>query len=258
MDIEREFEDRLEMAAHKLAISNAMGEQVPAENITGDWDIYGPDYLDLREVTLRESWKEGKRFDFRHYKNGTLRIMELSDDALVSTMDATGALWLDGFEYDWHIPINVHQVASTEVRAYQAIKRKKIGRDSGNSEVGVGFYFLGNGYLKLKIPSISLRNQEEWGRYTTLYGINRSIHPRDQDATYQRLQRLPQGEPGHEFMRISRHTPEATPGPSTARQAMQERAGGPSNAIYIHEDTPGATPGPSTEVQSPEYRLFGT
>jgi hypothetical protein len=43
-----------------------------------------------------------------------LSIMELNDDALVSNMDATGALWLDDFEYDWHIPINVHQIASTK------------------------------------------------------------------------------------------------------------------------------------------------
>jgi hypothetical protein len=114
MDIEREYEDRIEMAARRLAISNARGDQVQAGSIVGDWDIYGPDYLDLREVELRKSWKEGKRFDFRHYKNGTLSIMELNDDTLVSNMDATGALWLDDFEYDWHIPINVHQIASTK------------------------------------------------------------------------------------------------------------------------------------------------
>jgi hypothetical protein len=122
--------------------------------------------------------------------------MELNDDALVSNMDATGALWVDDFEYDLHIPINVHQIASTKVRSYQAIKRRKYGRDSRNSKVGAGFYFLVNGYLKLKIPSISLRNQEEWGGYTTLYGLDRVTHPRDQDETYQKLQRLPQGEPG--------------------------------------------------------------
>jgi hypothetical protein len=114
--------------------------------------------------------------------------------------------------------------------------------------------------LKLKIPSISLRNQEEWGGYTTLYGVDRVTRPRDQDETYQKLQRLPQGKPGQEFMRISRHTPEATPGRSTARQPTEQNlsAAGPSNDyVFMFEHTPGTTPGPSTVRQPMQESTSG-
>jgi hypothetical protein len=37
MDIEREYEDRIEMAARRLAISKARRDQVQAGSIVGDW-----------------------------------------------------------------------------------------------------------------------------------------------------------------------------------------------------------------------------
>jgi hypothetical protein len=77
------YEDRIEMVEHELAVNTARGDQAQACDVLGNWDIYGPDYLDLREITLRKSWEEEKCFDFRHYKRGILNIVQLSDDALV-------------------------------------------------------------------------------------------------------------------------------------------------------------------------------
>jgi hypothetical protein len=96
-----------------------------AGDILGDWDISSPDYLDLREVMLRDSWQEGRRFNFYHYKQGALSVIENPEDALVSSMNTTGALWLDGLKEDWQIPLNVYQVASTEVQPYRALRPGK-------------------------------------------------------------------------------------------------------------------------------------
>jgi hypothetical protein len=61
-------------------------------------------------------------------------------------------------------------------------------------------------------------------------------------------------------MRISRHTPEATPRPSTAKQPTEQNlsAVGPSNDyVFMFEHTPETTPGPSTVRQPMQESASG-
>jgi hypothetical protein len=88
-----------------------------------------------------------------------------------------GLLHLDGFENDWRIYLDVPQLAIHEVRqcTATAVKPSLACREPSTSEVQVGMYFLGDGYMKIKVPSISLAGPEGWNRHVVLYGVREDV-----------------------------------------------------------------------------------
>jgi hypothetical protein len=76
--------------------------------------------------------------------------------------------------------LNLPKLASLELRALQGIRKNYKG--SGNAEVRLGIYFLGNGYLKMRIPGIYIAGKKEWRRHITLYGVNRTSSPREVES----------------------------------------------------------------------------
>jgi hypothetical protein len=173
---EEHYEELIEGIEDDLRLKLQVGMHVPAGDIRGEWDIHSPNYLDPRKVDRRPLSWGGEFYDFRNFKRGKLSIGNVGGEGLVKTLDVIGLLDLDGFEEVWRIPMNIPQFASGEVQPVQAIRKRDGYSGHKDSEVQLGFWFLGNGYLKFKIPAISLSGIEEAGRFITLYGINRSVH----------------------------------------------------------------------------------
>jgi hypothetical protein len=177
MAVEEQYEEKVETVQHELRLKLSNGEQVLAENLRGIWNIYSPRYLDLCEAKSRPSqWDTGLCRNYSNWQAGTLKIGDEYGDASIFGTDTVGLLHLDGFENDWRIYINTPQLATLETRQCTAVKQASSGRGPRRAEVQIGVYFLGDGCLKIKVPSISLAGQEEWNRYVVLYGVHEQVH----------------------------------------------------------------------------------
>jgi hypothetical protein len=176
--IEERFEQEVEMVQHELGLKIQSGEQVPVCNLRGVWNLYSPNYLNLREVGSRKTQlATEKHRHYRDWERGTFKIGNEYGEASTFGTDTLGLLHLDGFKNDWRIYLNVPQLATHEVRqcTATAVKPSLARREPSTSEVQVGMYFLGNGYMKIKVPSISLAGPEEWSRHVVLYGVREDV-----------------------------------------------------------------------------------
>jgi hypothetical protein len=172
MAVEEQYEEKVETLQSELRLKLHSGEQVLIGNVRGVWNMYSPRYLDLREVNSRQKrWATGSSRNYNDWKTGTLKVGDEYGDASTFGTDTVGSLHLDGFENDWHVYMNIPQLATLETRMCTAVKQASSGREPRGAEVHVGVCFLGDGCLKIKVPSISLAGQEEWNRYITLYGV---------------------------------------------------------------------------------------
>jgi hypothetical protein len=179
MKVEEENEKRVERAQRHLAIRRHREEDVQVGDVRGEWDLYSPDYLDLCEVDNRALLCAG-RFNFHQWKTGKLVIGDHTSETALSSTEATATLSLKGLEHEWHMPLNLPKLASLELRALKGIRKNYQG--SGNAEVRLGIYFLGKGYLKMRIPGIYIAGKKEWRRHITLYGVNHTCSPREVES----------------------------------------------------------------------------
>jgi hypothetical protein len=172
MAIEEQFEEKVEKVRQELRVKLHNREQVPRGALAGVWNIHSPNYLDLREVNNRpKQWGTGVQRDYRNWGRGTLKIGDEYGNASTFGTDTVGVLHLDGLEPDWRIYLNNPQLATLEVRQCTTVKQPLRGRAPMDAEVQVGVLFLGDGYLRIKIPSTSPAGPEEWNRYVILYAV---------------------------------------------------------------------------------------
>ena len=176
MKVEEEYERSVEKAHRHLAIKSAREEEIQAGDVQGQWDLYSPNLLDLREAEHRGEI----HYHFRQWKTGTLVIGDQTNDPVLSSTEVTASLSLDGLENDWHIPLNVPKLASLDLVPLTGVRKNYSG--SGNAEVRLGISFLGNGYLKMRIPGIYIGGKKQWRRHITLYGVNRTFPPREEES----------------------------------------------------------------------------
>ncbi|KAI4605018.1 hypothetical protein J4E83_010889 [Alternaria metachromatica] len=177
--VEEEHEKRVERAHRHLAIRLHREEEVELGDVRGEWDLYSPNYLDLHEVDNRALIYTG-HFNFHQWKTGKLIIGEHSSDTALSSMEATAKLSLTGLRNEWHLPLNLPKASSVELQPLQGIRQNYEG--AGNPEVRLGISFLGNGYLKMRIPGIYIAGKREWRRHLTFYGINRTYPPQEVES----------------------------------------------------------------------------
>ncbi|CAN9106859.1 unnamed protein product [Alternaria alternata] len=176
MKVKEEYERSLEKAHRHLAIKSAREREVQAGDVQGQWDLYSPNLLDLREAEHRGEI----HYHFRQWKTGTLVIRNQTNSPVLSSTEVTASLSLDGLENDWHIPLNVPKLASLDLIPLTGIRKEYPG--SGNAEVRLSISFLGNGYLKMRIPGIYIGGKKQWRRHITLYGVNRTFPPREEES----------------------------------------------------------------------------
>ncbi|RYN21489.1 hypothetical protein AA0112_g10212 [Alternaria arborescens] len=142
----------------------------------GQWDLYSPNLLDLREAEHRGEI----HYHFRQWKTGTLVIGDHTNNTALSSTDVTASLSLTGLENDWHIPLDVPKLASLDLVPLTGVRKNYSG--SGNAEVRLGISFLGNGYLKMRIPGIYIGGKKQWRRHITLYGVSRTFPPHEEES----------------------------------------------------------------------------
>jgi hypothetical protein len=175
MKVEEEYERSVDNAHRHLAIKSAREEEIQAGDVQGQWDLYSPNLLDLREAEHRGEI----HYHFRQWKTGTLVIGDQTNDPVLSSTEVTASLSLDGLENDWHIPLNVPKLASLDLVPLTGVRKNYSG--SGKAEVRLDISFLGNGYLKMRIPGIYIGGKKQWRRHITLYGVNRTFPPREEE-----------------------------------------------------------------------------
>ncbi|CAN9145646.1 unnamed protein product [Alternaria alternata] len=151
-------------------------KEIQAGDVQGQWDLYSPNLLDLREAEHRGEI----HYHFRQWKTGTLVIGYHINNTALSSTDVTASLSLAGLENDWHIPLDVPKLASLDLVPLTGVRKQYSG--SGNAEVRLGISFLGNGYLKMRIPGIYIGGKKQWRRHITLYGVNRTFPPREGES----------------------------------------------------------------------------
>ncbi|KAI4698331.1 uncharacterized protein J4E84_001467 [Alternaria hordeiaustralica] len=220
MKVEEEHEKRVERAHGHLAIRLHREEEVQVGDVRGEWDLYSPNYLDLHEVDNRALIYTG-HFNFHQWKTGKLVIGDHRNDTALSSMEVTAKLSLTGLKNEWHFPLNLPRLASVELQPLQGIRQNYEG--AGNPEVRIGISFLGNGYLKMRIPGIYIAGKKEWRRHLTFYGINRTCPPREMEspeplprpATPPPPEGFKYGKRGN-LVRISKSRPKPAPQPAPA------------------------------------------
>jgi hypothetical protein len=176
MKVEEEYERSVEKAHRYLAIKSAREEEIQAGDVQGQWDLYSPNLLDLREAEHRGEI----HYHFRQWKTGTLVIGDHTNNTALSSTDAIASLSLADLENDWHIPLDVPKLASLDLVPLTGVRKNYTG--SGNAEVRLGISFLGNGYLKMRIPGIYIGGKKQWRRHIPLYGVNRTFPPREEES----------------------------------------------------------------------------
>ena len=176
MKVEEEYERSVEKAHRHLAIKSAREEEIQAGDVQGQWDLYSPNLLDLREAEHRGEI----HYHFRQWKTGTLVIGDHTNNTALSSTDAIASLSLADLENDWHIPLDVPKLASLDLVPLTGVRKNYTG--SGNAEVRLGISFLGNGYLKMRIPGIYIGGKKQWRRHIPLYGVNRTFPPREEES----------------------------------------------------------------------------
>ncbi|KAF7681074.1 hypothetical protein GT037_000050 [Alternaria burnsii] len=176
MKVEEEYERSVEKAHRYLAIKFNREEEIQAGDVRGQWDLYSPNLLDLRESEHRGEIHH----HFHQWKTGSLVIGDHTNNTVLSPTDVTASLSLTGFENDWHVSLDVPKLASLDLVPLTGVRKNYTG--SGNAEARLGISFLGNGYLKMRIPGIYNRGKKQWRRHITLYGVNRTFPPREEES----------------------------------------------------------------------------
>ncbi|KAF2036552.1 hypothetical protein EK21DRAFT_105868 [Setomelanomma holmii] len=169
MAIEETYEARVETLAHDVAINLQTCEPILVGDIHGKWNMYSPNYLDLREVAARFS--KGAPRHYRDWKTGTLEIGDEQGNPAILSSQVVGALRLDGLEHNWRVFMDVPEFVEMEGRACRTVKKTFAGSQTMDSEITVGVYFFGEGLMKMKINGVSLGRREETNRWVTLYGV---------------------------------------------------------------------------------------
>lgn len=111
MKVEEEYERRVERAHRHVAIKSAREGEIQAGDVQGQWDLYSPNLLDLREAEHRGEI----HYHFRQWKTGNLVIGDHTNNTALSSTDVTASLSLTGLENDWHIPLDVPKLASLDL-----------------------------------------------------------------------------------------------------------------------------------------------
>ncbi|CAN9079472.1 unnamed protein product [Alternaria sp. RS040] len=176
MKVEEEYERSVEKAHRHLAIKSAREEELQAGDAQGQWDLYSPNLLDLRESEHRGEI----HYHFRHWKTGSLVIEDHTNNTALSPTDVTASLSLAGLENEWHISLDAQKLASLDLVPLTGVRQRYS--VSGNAEVRLGISFLGNGYLKMRISGIYIGGKKQWGRHITLYGVNRTFPSREEKS----------------------------------------------------------------------------
>lgn len=155
-----------------------------------------------------------------------LVIEEHSDGIALSLIEATAKLSLNGLENEWHFPLNLLKLPPG-VQPLQGVRKDFEG--AGDPEVRLGISFLGNGYLKMRIPGKYIAGKKEWRRHFTFYGIDRTCPPREVES------------------------PEPLPRPGTPHPPEGFKYGKRGNLVRISKSAP--QPAPVEPIDGPDDEL---
>ena len=180
MAVEEQMEEKVEHVAMDVEKRIARGEQVSTGIIMGDWKVYSPNFMNLRNHPNDPGrMVAGEPRDWRTWSTGSLKIGPESVDPSIISTRTVGMLRLDGIEHDWHIYMDVPEFASLQAVPCQAVRHipaQPSRPDSadevfGKREARVGVFFFGEGCLKIKVPAIYLGGKKQWNRWVTLFGV---------------------------------------------------------------------------------------
>jgi hypothetical protein len=125
MKVEEEYERRVERVHRHLVIKPAREGEIQAGDVQGQWDLYSPNLLDLREA------EHGGEiyYHFRQWETGTLVIGDHTNNTALSSTDVTASLSLAGLENDWHIPLDIPKLASLDLVPLTGVRQRYSGSE---------------------------------------------------------------------------------------------------------------------------------